>query len=175
MMGKLKSNGLYGLLGSLGFFIFGQCTPSSADEIKSEWCGFRATVKGRFDLTLEDPNIRILHANQSRPDYLATWICEGTALAPLPEKTALCSASSTTARALNARLTECIFERDPLNRFVRVFVFMKAQNRTVMSAVYVSLKSKLSLTVTNYGLSHDELLKLFEGLIAGVHFTVEGR
>jgi hypothetical protein len=36
--------------------------------------------------------------------------------------------------------------------------------------VYVARKSKLTLSLTNYSLSHDEQLELFERLIAGIHF-----
>jgi hypothetical protein len=72
--------------------------PVSADELSSDWCAFRTTVKGTFGLMLEDPQASILHANQNRSDYLATWVCEGVSPAPLPEKAALCSGAQKNTR-----------------------------------------------------------------------------
>jgi hypothetical protein len=158
------------LLAALALLVSAHVAPTSADELSSDWCAFRTTIKGTFDLMLEDPQARISHANQYRSDYLATWVCEGVPPAPLPEKADLCSAAHRVARALNARMTECIFERDPLNRFVTALVFMKAPNRTILNAVYVARKSKLTLSLTNYSLSHDEQLELFEQLIARIQF-----
>jgi hypothetical protein len=159
------------ILPIIGLAFFGFTVPSSGDELKSSWCDFRAHIPGSFNAVIRDDQRGLLHAHQNSSDYLVSWLCERQKVKVLPNRATLCSEMQVLARSLGADLIECVFGRDPLDRFVQVIIFMKARNRTIIAALYISQASRFTMSLTNYGLNQDKLLEIFERVNLGIHFN----
>jgi hypothetical protein len=159
---------IFGCVTAFLVAVFLTNTPCRPEELKSGWCDFKASIAGKFDLMLSDDQKDLLYAHRRSSKYLVSWFCERTNLRALPDKAGLCSERQNQARRFGARFIECVFERDPVERFVRVFAFMKTRQGMVIEGVYVARTSRLTVSVSNYGLSRDDQLELFERVIGGI-------
>jgi hypothetical protein len=56
--------------------VFFTNTPCLAEEIKSSWRDFKASIDGKFDLTLSDDKKDLLYAHRRSSKYLVAWLCE---------------------------------------------------------------------------------------------------
>lgn len=139
----------------------------SADELKADWCDFRATVSGKFDVVTDDPEFGISTAHQTFEKYAVSWLCERKSSTPLPKEQPLCSERrASTTEVEGSNFLECFYNHGAAGRYVTAVTLAENPSGHMLTVEgrWVAPQSVFTLILADYGLTDEERLAMFKQL-----------
>lgn len=142
-----------------------------ADELKADWCDFRASINGEFDTGTNDPEFGFSTAHIKSEKYAADWLCERIATAPLPDEKELCRERETATEETEGKFVACFWNSGKDGQYVTAVTLSEySGSHLSVEGRWVASGSTFTLLLADYGMTADERIALFKQFADGVTF-----